>query len=277
MKNRLINLINSKRSFLCIGLDSDINKIPNHIRDCDDPLFEFNKEIINFTCDYAVAYKLNLAFYERMGSGGWLSLEKTIDYLKSRGNFFTIADAKRGDIGNSARHYAQTFFDNLGFDAVTVNPYMGYDTVAPFLEYKEKCTILLALTSNPGANDFQMLNCCDKFLYEEVILQSSQWGSPEQIMYVMGATNPDFLAKARELVPGNFFLVPGVGAQGGDLQKVCNNGMNSECGLIVNSSRNIIYASESKDYGEKARKAAFDLQQQMMAILNNRQLLRHSR
>lgn len=266
----LANLIKQKRSFLCVGLDTDIEKIPGHLRIFDDPVFEFNKAIIDSTRDYAVSYKANIAFYEMMGSKGWASLEKTIKYLKSSGDLFTIADAKRGDIGNSAKYYAKAFFEFLDFDAVTVNPYMGYDTVAPFLEYKDKFTILLASTSNEGSSDFQMLKCGDDHLYEKVILKSSSWASPDQLMYVVGATKPEIIGKARKLVPDNFFLVPGVGAQGGDLAGVCKVGLNEQCGLLVNASRSIIYASSHDDFAEKAREAARNVQQQMEAELKNR-------
>ncbi len=269
---QLTELIKRKRSFLCVGLDTAIDKIPGYLKELEDPLFEFNKAIIDSTKDYAIAYKANLAFYEMMGSKGWISLGKTIDYIKRVSGLFTIADAKRGDIGNSASHYAKAFFDNLGFDGVTVNPYMGYDAVAPFLEYKDKFTIILALTSNEGSSDFQMQMCGRKYLYEEVITRSAGWGSPATIMYVLGATKPDVLAKARKLVPDHFFLVPGIGAQGGDLKSVCEKGMNDKCGLIVNASRSIIYASTGQDFAQQARKAAFELQQQMEAVLNNRKL-----
>ncbi len=271
-REKLYSLIKLKRSFLCIGLDTDIEKIPEHLKKSDDPVFEFNKAIIDFTRDYAIAYKLNLAFYERCGSSGWLSFEKTIDYLRGIGNIFTIADAKRGDIGNSASQYAKAFFDNLGFDAITVNPYMGYDAVAPFLEYKDKITILLALTSNEGSSDFQMQLCGKKYLYEVVLTRSAGWGSSDQIMYVVGGTKSGVLTKARHLVPDCFFLVPGIGAQGGDLKSVCEKGMNDKCGLIVNASRSIIYCSSERDFAEQARKAAFELQQQMETELSNRKL-----
>ncbi len=267
---QLANIIKQKRSFLCVGLDADIDKIPGYLKKADDPLFEFNKAIIDSTKDYAVAYKPNLAFYEMIGSKGWVSLEKTINYLKSCGDLFTIADAKRGDIGNSASYYARSFFEFLDFDAVTVNPYMGYDTIAPFLEYTDKFTILLALTSNKGSSDFQMLKSGEHYLYEEVIVKSSGWASPDQIMYVVGATKPEIVAKARKLTPDNFFLVPGVGAQGGDLDSVCKGGLNSQCGLIVNASRSIIYASAGKDFAEKAREAARDMQHQMETELKSR-------
>lgn len=266
---QLGKLIRSKRTFLCVGLDSDIDKIPEHLKNFDDPLFEFNKAIIDSTHDYAVAFKLNLAFYEQLGSSGWLSLEKTIDYLKRFENIFTIADAKRGDIGNSATYYAKTFFENLGFDAVTVNPYMGFDTLAPFLEYKHKVTIILALTSNAGSSDLQMQICNNGYLYEEVLIKTSKLGNPDQIMFVMGGTKPDIIARARNIVPEYFFLVPGIGAQGGDLKSVCEKGLNDHCGLIVNSSRNIIYASSGLNFTEKARSIAYNLHQQMDFILND--------
>ena len=266
---QLAGLIKRKRSFLCVGLDTDIDKIPDFLKKHNDPLFEFNKAIIDSTKDYAIAYKPNLAFYEMIGSKGWASLEKTIDYLKSCGDLFTIADAKRGDIGNSAAYYAKAFFEFLDFDAVTVNPYMGYDTIAPFLEYTDKFTILLALTSNEGSSDFQMLKCGEDYLYEQVILKSASWAGADQLMYVVGATKPEIVSKARKLAPDNFFLVPGVGAQGGDLNSVCKGGLNDQCGLIVNASRSIIYASTGKDFAEKAREAARDMQQQMETELKS--------
>jgi len=268
-RNQLIQLINTKKSFLSVGLDADIDKIPQHLKNSEDPVFEFNKAIIDSTIDYAVAFKLNLAFYESIGHEGWLSFEKTIEYLKKRGNIFTIADAKRSDIGNTATHYAKAFFENLGFDAVTVNPFMGYDAVVPFLKYKDKFTIILALTSNAGSSDFQMQYCGNKYLYEEVIVKSAKWASPDQIMYVIGATKADVLKNARELVPDNFFLVPGVGAQGGDLQSVCKHGMNDQCGLLINSSRSIIFSSQDRDFAEKAGESAFEIQKQMEIILNS--------
>ncbi len=271
-REKLYNLIKLKRSFLCVGLDTDMARIPEHLKKSDDPVFEFNRAIIDSTFEYAVAYKFNLAFYEHYGSKGWLSLERTMGYLKSIGNIFTIADAKRGDIGNSASQYARAFFDHMGFDAVTVNPYMGRDAVEPFLRYDDKFTVILALTSNQGSSDFQMQKCGNKYLYEEVITRTSEWGSPDQIIYVIGATKPDVFAKVRGFAPGNFLLVPGIGLQGGDLNSVCRDGLNEMCGLIVNASRSIIYASTGQDFDAKACKAASELQRQMETILNNRKL-----
>ena len=263
-RQELINLIREKRSFLCIGLDTDIEKIPTHIKGLPDPLFEFNKQIIDATIDLAIAYKPNLAFYEYHGSKGWQSLEKTIAYLnKYKGKVFTIADAKRGDIGNTSKQYARAFFTTLDFDAITVAPYMGSDSVQPFMTYENKWVILLALTSNKGADDFQNLDMEGRMLFEQVIEKSSKWGSPDNMMYVVGATQAVMLERIRKLVPDHFLLVPGVGAQGGSLEEVVKYGMNRDCGLIVNASRSILFASSGNDFADRARDEALKLQKKM--------------
>ena len=272
-RNNLISLIFSKKSFLCIGLDTDLSKIPPHLLEYDDPIFEFNKAIIDATHDLAIAYKPNFAFYECYGSKGWESLTRTIQYINSMhpGQLFTIADAKRGDIGNTSAQYARAMFDpsssGLDFDAVTVAPYMGEDSVKPFLSYPEKWIIVLALTSNKGAADFQYFQGPDKKLFEQVLEQSSQWGNPDNMMFVIGATRAEMLTEVRKIIPDHFLLVPGVGAQGGSLQEVVKYGMTKNCGLIVNSSRNIIYASDGHDFAEKARAEALKMQQEMETIL----------
>ncbi len=252
----------SKRSMLCVGLDTDVSLIPKHLLKYDDPVFEFNKAIIDATIDLAVAYKPNLAFYESAGLKGWQSLEKTMAYLnRHKGSVFSIADAKRGDIGNTSKMYAKTFFEWLDFDSVTVAPYMGEDSVTPFLQYKDKWVILLGLTSNKGSGDFQFLETPEGKLYERVIKKAQQWGSPDNLMFVIGATHPGQFKEIRGLAPEHYFLVPGVGAQGGDAQKICENGMNETGGLLINSARQIIYASGGEDFAEAARKNAMDLQQ----------------
>ena len=269
-KQELFEIIKRKKSFLCIGLDTDITKIPQHLIKTNDPVFEFNKQVIDSTIDITVAYKPNLAFYESMGLQGWASLEKTINYLnKFKSEVFTIADAKRGDIGNTSKQYAKAFFDILDFDAVTVAPYMGEDSVSPFLSFDGKWVILLALTSNKGASDFQFIKNekKSKMLFEEVLIKSREWGTTENMMYVVGATQAEMLQDIRKIVPDNFLLVPGVGAQGGSLEEVAKYGLNNQCGLIVNSSRGIIYASNQQDFAEKAREKALELQLQMEKIL----------
>jgi orotidine-5'-phosphate decarboxylase len=263
----LINEIKSKRSFLCVGLDTDLSKIPPHLLDTEDPVFEFNKAIIDATKDFCVAYKPNIAFYECLGPAGWESLKKTIEYIPK--NIFTIADAKRGDIGNTSRYYANTFFDYLNADSVTIAPYMGEDSVTPFMEHEGKWAILLALTSNKGALDFQFTTDeHNEELYKKVLKKSVQWGTPENLMFVVGATRAEGIGEVRKLVPEHFFLVPGVGAQGGSLEDVAHFGWNKDCGLLVNSSRAIIYASNDHDFATKARGAAQSLQREMAAILD---------
>ncbi len=266
-KTFLFEQIKQKSSYLCVGLDTDLEKIPAHLLKEPDPVFAFNKAIIDATADYCVAYKPNIAFYEALGPAGWESLQKTLDYIPE--NVFTIADAKRGDIGNTSRLYAKTFFEHYDFDSVTVAPYMGADSVKPFLEIEGKWVILLALTSNTGANDFQQQKLLDgKPLYEMVLQKSSGWGNANNMMYVVGATRPQELADIRKIVPEHFFLVPGVGAQGGDLQAVSEAGFNKECGLLVNSSRGIIYASNEKDFADVARKKAKEIQTEMSMFLD---------
>ncbi|MGC6470421.1 MAG: orotidine-5'-phosphate decarboxylase [Flavobacteriales bacterium] len=265
--SELFKQIQKKESFLCIGLDTDLQKIPQHLLDFEDPVFEFNKQIIDATHDLCVAYKPNIAFYESMGEQGWRSLKKTIDYIPEA--IFTIADAKRGDIGNTSKMYAKTFFETYNFDSVTVAPYMGSDSVKPFLEFKDKWVIVLALTSNIGGLDFQMID--DEHgekLYQKVLKKSQSYG--KNIMFVVGATRAESLVDVRKIAPENFLLVPGVGAQGGSLSEVAKYGMTKQCGLLVNSSRGIIYADNTKDFAIIARKQAFDLQQQMKIELKKR-------
>lgn len=275
-KKELFELIKKKKSFLCVGLDTDINKIPKHLLDQDDPVFEFNKAIIDATIDYTVAYKPNLAFYESRGSEGLISLEKTINYLNQfKDQVFTIADAKRGDIGNTSTQYAKAFLENYGFDSITVAPYMGEDSVKPFLTFEGKWVILLALTSNKGAFDFQFIENKEtgKKLYEEVLETSQKWGNTNNMMYVVGATKAEMLADIRKMIPNHFLLVPGVGAQGGNLQEVAKYGLNKECGLLVNSSRGIIFKSVEADFAEVAKEEAMKLQVQMAEILKDKNLL----
>lgn len=264
----LISQIHKKKSFLCIGLDVDLNKIPKYLLGEEDPIFAFNKAIINATHHLCVAYKPNTAFYEAYGIKGWQALEKTINYLnENHPEIYTIADAKRGDIGNTSTMYAKAFLEDLGFDSVTVAPYMGKDSVEPFLAFKDKHTILLALTSNQGAFDFQTKTVNGIELYKQVLETSKSWENSENLMYVVGATKAEFLADIRNIIPNSFLLVPGVGAQGGNLQDVCKFGMTKNIGLLINSSRGIIYASQDKNFAEAAAMKAKDLQQQMEAIL----------
>jgi orotidine-5'-phosphate decarboxylase len=264
-RSELISQIHRKKSFLCVGLDTDIHKIPKHLLDAEDPVFEFNKSIIDATREFAVAYKPNIAFYECMGPKGWESLRKTLDYIPE--DIFTIADAKRGDIGNTSSMYAQTFFSQYDFDSVTVAPYMGEDSVTPFLEFKDKWVVLLALTSNKGALDFQMDTIGGERVFEKVLRVSQQWGNANNMMYVVGATRGELFADVRKVAPDHFLLVPGVGAQGGSLQDVCQYGMNQDCGLLVNSSRGIIYASSGIDFAKRAADEARKVQLEMAALL----------
>jgi orotidine-5'-phosphate decarboxylase len=265
---QLIDQIQLKKSFLCVGLDVDLNKIPQHLLETEDPIFEFNKAIIDATHDLAVSYKPNTAFYEAYGIKGWFSLEKTIRYINENyPDIFTIADAKRGDIGNTSSMYAKAFFEDLNFDSVTVAPYMGKDSVEPFLAFEDKHTIMLALTSNEGAFDFQTLNVNGTELYKQVLETSKSWKNSHNLMYVVGATKAEYFTDIRKIIPDSFLLVPGVGAQGGSLSEVCKYGMNANVGLLINSSRAIIYASNGIDFAEKARAEALQMQQEMMAIL----------
>ena len=265
IRQQIIEEIKRKKSFLSIGLDSDVKKIPQHLLKFDDPVFEFNKQIIDATADYCISYKINTAFYESRGLNGWESLIKTFNYLPK--NTFSIADAKRGDIGNTSAMYADAFFNQessgLNFDSITVAPYMGKDSVAPFLNFKNKWVILLALTSNEGAKDFQFIKEDNEFLFEKVISKSQEWATTENLMYVVGATRGESFLNIRKLAPDHFLLVPGVGAQGGSLAEVCKYGMNKDCGLIVNSSRAIIYASNGEDFADAARIEAEKIQQEM--------------
>ena len=268
-KAALIEQIKTKRSVLCVGLDTDLEKIPPHLLLEEDPVFSFNKEIIDATAAYAVAYKPNIAFYESMGVKGWQSLEKTIRYLDDRyPEIFTIADAKRGDIGNTSKMYAKAFFENMNFDSVTVAPYMGEDSVTPFLEFPNKWVIVLGLTSNKGAFDFQFIeNAEGEALFESVVKKAQDWGSSEQLMFVLGATKTEHLARLRAAAPDHFFLVPGVGAQGGSLEEVLKQATNKEIGVLVNSTRGIIYQSNQEDFAIAAAQAASELQQEMARLL----------
>nr|WP_315220704.1 orotidine-5'-phosphate decarboxylase [uncultured Flavobacterium sp.] len=260
-----------KKSFLCVGLDPDLTKIPAHLLETEDPIFEFNKAIIDATHDLAVGYKPNTAFFEAYGIKGWISLQKTIEYINQ--NFpeiFTIADAKRGDIGNTSSMYAKAFFEDLNFDSVTVAPYMGKDSVEPFLAFENKFTIMLALTSNEGAFDFQTLITNGKELYKQVLETSKTWKNSQNLMYVVGATKAEYFAEIRKIVPDSFLLVPGIGAQGGSLSEVCKYGMNDKVGLLVNSARAIIYASKGTDFADRAREEALLVQKEMEGILNSK-------
>ncbi|MBP4138429.1 orotidine-5'-phosphate decarboxylase [Flavobacterium geliluteum] len=260
-----------KKSFLCVGLDPDLSKIPPHLLATEDPIFEFNKAIIDATHDLAVGYKPNTAFFEAYGIKGWISLQKTIEYINQ--NFpeiFTIADAKRGDIGNTSSMYAKAFFEDLNFDSVTVAPYMGKDSVEPFLAFENKFTIMLALTSNEGAFDFQTLITNGKELYKQVLETSKTWKNSHNLMYVVGATKAEYFTEIRKIVPDSFLLVPGIGAQGGSLSEVCKYGMNDKIGLLVNSARAIIYASKGTDFADRAREEALLVQKEMEGILNSK-------
>jgi len=267
---QLYEQIQYKKSFLCIGLDVDLDKIPPHLQQTKDPIFEFNKAIIDATHDLCVAYKPNTAFYEAYGIKGWRALEKTIQYINENyPALFTIADAKRGDIGNTSSMYAKAFFDDLNFDSVTVAPYMGKDSVEPFLQYKDKFTILLALTSNESSSEFQQLNLqeTETELYKQVLKTSKTWKNASQLMYVVGATQAEYLEDIRKIVPDSFLLVPGVGAQGGSLLDVCKYGLNKKVGLLINSSRGILYASDQEDFADKSRIEALKLQREMQIII----------
>lgn len=264
---QLFEKIRDKGSYLCVGLDTDIRKIPSHLRNAEDPLFEFNKQIIDATHQYCVAYKPNIAFYESLGAEGWKSLEKTLNYIPE--GIFTIADAKRGDIGNTSSLYARAFFEQLNFDAITVAPYMGSDSVGPFLQFEGKWVILLASTSNPGSGDFQLIQSKDsgRYLFEEVVVRASEWAGPDRLMFVAGATAPDKITRVRSLAPEHFLLVPGVGAQGGNLGMVSKYGMNPQCGLLVNATRSVIYASAGLDFAKAAATEAKKLQTEMKIYL----------
>ena len=260
-RSELIKQIRTKRSFLCVGLDPDLAKIPKHLLELEDPVFEFNKGIIDATKDFAVAYKPNLAFYECLGIQGWKSFQKTIEYIPK--DCLVIADAKRGDIGNTSLYYAKTFFETYNCDALTIAPYMGSDSVKPFLNHENKWAVVLAMTSNQGAKDFQFIESKKTPLFESVVRKCIEWGTSEKIMFVVGATRSSDIAKIRALAPNHFFLVPGVGAQGGSLDEVVKYGMNSDCGLLVNSSRGIIYADTTEDFKVGAKKEASKIQSAM--------------
>ncbi len=267
-REQLFEQILQKKSYLCVGLDTDPRKLPQHLLDTEDPVFEFNRQIIEATADLCVAYKPNIAFYEAQGPQGWNSLAKTLQVIPD--NIFTIADAKRGDIGNTSELYARAFFETMRFDSITVAPYMGEDSVKPFLGQEGNWVILLALTSNTGSQDFQMLRLEDgneEYLYEQVLRTSATWATEDQMMYVVGATQAAHVQRVRQIVPNHFLLVPGVGAQGGSLQDISRQGMNQQCGLLVNSTRGIIYASSGTDFAEKARAEALAIQQEMEALL----------
>lgn len=266
-RNELVAQIRAKKSYLCVGLDTDITKIPKHLLSYADPVFEFNRRIIDATKDLCVSYKINTAFYESRGMKGWESLERTINYIPN--THFTIADAKRGDIGNTSAQYAKTFFEAYPFHSVTVAPYMGSDSVLPFLEYRDKWTILLGLTSNQGAADFELLQTDGERLYEKVLRTASGWGSPNNLMFVIGATQASEFENIRNIVPDHFFLVPGVGAQGGSLREISEKAMNKEVGILVNASRAIIYAGHGEDFAEEARAVAAQYQQEMAGYIRS--------
>ncbi|MBC7450654.1 MAG: orotidine-5'-phosphate decarboxylase [Cytophagales bacterium] len=266
-RSELVDSIKRKKSYLCVGLDTDITKIPHHLRTAKDPVFEFNKYIIDATIDYAVAYKPNLAFYECLGKAGWETLEKTLEWIPK--DVFTIADAKRGDIGNTATMYAKAFFEQLSFDSVTVAPYMGEDSITPFLQFEDKWAIVLALTSNTGSKDFEQLTMAGSNtpLYQEVLKKCSIWGTPENLMFVVGATKASYIKEIRKIAPDHFLLVPGVGAQGGNLQEVSQFGLNKDCGLLVNASRSILYASSDESFAQTAKAEAYKMQKEMQVHL----------
>lgn len=265
-KSEIYAQIKKKKSFLCVGLDTDIERIPIHLLSEKDPIFTFNKAIIDATSDYCVAYKINTAFYEARGIEGWQSMQKTLDYIPK--DIFTIADAKRGDIGNTVNQYAKAFFENMDFDSITVSPYMGQDSVKPFLKYENKWVILLALTSNQSSQDFELQTLENgQKLYEKVLETSKKWASPQNLMYVVGATQAQHLKEIREIVPEHFLLIPGVGAQGGSLEEVVKFGMTKDCGLLINSSRGIIYAGQEEDFAQKSAEAAQKIQIEMAKLL----------
>lgn len=265
-RNELSSHIKRKGSYLCVGLDSDFDKLPRHLLSSDDPQFEFNKMIIDATLEHCVAYKINTAFYESRGAKGWETMEKTVSYIPS--THFKIADAKRGDIGNTSDQYAKAFFQEMDFDAVTVAPYMGEDSIAPFLKYAGKWAILLGLTSNSGAADFEMLETPNGLVYEQVLKKSARWGNVENLMYVIGATRHELVGEIRKSFPEHFFLVPGIGAQGGSLKEVSAEGLNKDCGLLVNASRAIIFATDKEDFVTEARKASKQYHEEMKGFLD---------
>jgi orotidine-5'-phosphate decarboxylase len=264
-RSQLVDIIFKKRSVLCVGLDTDLGKIPKHLLADEDPAFAFNKAIIDATKDYTVAYKINTAFYEAQGLKGWVSMEKTLNYIPK--DIFTIADAKRGDIGNTSEQYARTFFHTYPFDSVTVAPYMGADSVKPFLQFDGKWTIVLGLTSNAGSADFQLQPCGDELLYRKVLRTVASWGTPGNLMFVIGATRKEQLQEVRALLPDHFFLVPGVGAQGGDVDTVCRNAFNKEAGVLINVSRGVIYASGDTSFAARAHEEAAKYQKEMSVFL----------
>lgn len=264
-RQQLVQQIRNKKTYLCVGLDTDITKIPKYLLSAADPVFEFNKQIIDATKEYCVSYKINTAFYEALGRKGWDAMEQTVNYIPK--SHFTIADAKRGDIGNTSTQYAKAFFETLNFDAITVAPYMGADSVKPFLEYKDKWTILLGLTSNSGAQDFELQPAGDGLLYEKVLTTAAQWGTPENLMYVVGATQADSFTAIRKLTPDHFYLVPGVGAQGGSLKEISAKAMNKEVGLLVNASRAVIYASTGEDFAARAAEVSKEYALEMAGYL----------
>ncbi len=264
-RQQLTEQIISKKTYLCIGLDTDITKIPKHLLSADDPVFEFNRQIIDATADYCVSYKINTAFYEAMGLKGWESMAKTADYIPA--THFKIADAKRGDIGNTSAQYAKAFFETLNFDAITVAPYMGEDSIKPFLEYKKKWTIVLGLTSNAGAKNFELQKTGGQFLYEKVLETVSQWGTPDNLMFVIGATQAEEFVNIRKLTPNHFYLVPGVGTQGGSLREISSKAMTTDCGLLVNVSRAIIYASNGENFADEASLIAQQYAKEMAIYL----------
>jgi orotidine-5'-phosphate decarboxylase len=265
-KEDLKKSIQEKKNFICLGLDPDMDKIPSHLLQTEDPIFEFCKEIIEATKDIVVAYKPNLAFFEAYGTKGWQSLEKVMEIIPK--DIFTIADAKRGDIGNTSKMYAKCFFEYFDFDAVTVAPYMGADSVEPFLGYEDKWVIVLGLTSNKGSADFELLKSEDKFIWEHVLDTSSKWGSADNMMYVVGATQPDYFKKVRDIIPDHFLLIPGVGAQGGSLSEVCDHCLNEDYGILVNNGRSILYASANEDFALEARKATLNMKNDINKLVN---------